>query len=285
MLIGFNSTSANFYDADAQYWRTGNGTERMRLDSSGNLGLGVTPSASNLKTLQSEYGLFTGNTQVNILQNAYYNSGFLFTGTGYATQYQQLSGQHIWKTSTASGTANNAITFTQAMTLDASGNLLVGTTSLLTAGKVSVEFNGTNNNGIVFNDTVPASGVNYALFQTTGTTIGSIARVGATAAVIYNTTSDYRLKTVVGAVTGQGARIDALKPIDYQWKEGNAPARGFLAHEFQEVYASSVSGTKDAVDADGKPIHQSMQTATSEVMADLVAEIQSLRKRLAAAGI
>ena len=52
--------------------------------------------------------------------------------------------------------------------------------------------------------------------------------------------------------------------------------------EFQEVYPSSVSGNKDAIDKDGKPAYQSMQAATSEVIADLVAEIQSLRKRLAA---
>jgi hypothetical protein len=55
-----------------------------------------------------------------------------------------------------------------------------------------------------------------------------------------------------------------------------------LAHEFQEVYPSSVSGTKDAVDAEGKPVYQAMQASTSEVIADLVAEIQNLRKRLAA---
>jgi hypothetical protein len=58
-----------------------------------------------------------------------------------------------------------------------------------------------------------------------------------------------------------------------------------LAHQFQEVYAGSVSGTKDAVDVDGKPMYQAMQASSSEVIADLVAEIQSLRKRLAAAGI
>lgn len=259
------------------------------VDSSGNLGLGVTPSAwgSGFKAFENQGGaLYSGSTSAILLgQNFYYNgANNIYKNTNLASAYSQNAGQHQWYIA-PSGTAGNAITFSQAMTLDASGNLLVGTTTLLTAGKVSVGFNGTNNNGIVFNDTVPASGVNYALFQTTGTTIGSIARVGATSAVIYNTTSDYRLKTVTGAVTGHGARIDALKPVDYQWKKDGQNARGFLAHEFAEVYANSVTGTKDAVDSEGNPKYQAMQASTPEVIADLVAEIQSLRKRLADAGI
>lgn len=172
--------------------------------------------------------------------------------------------------------------FTERARIDSSGNLLVGTTSVLTSGKVSVQFNGTNNNGIVFNDTVPAANVNFALFQIAGTTIGSIVRVGSTSAVMYNTTSDYRLKTVIGPVANAGQRIDALQPVEYEWNASGERTRGFLAHQFQEVYAGSVSGTKDAVDAEGKPVYQSMQASSSEVIADLVAEIQSLRQRLAA---
>jgi hypothetical protein len=55
-----------------------------------------------------------------------------------------------------------------------------------------------------------------------------------------------------------------------------------LAHEFAEVSPSSVSGEKDAVDSDGKPVYQAMQASSSEVIANLVAELQSLRARLAA---
>jgi hypothetical protein len=114
--------------------------------------------------------------------------------------------------------------------------------------------------------------------------IGSISQNGTTG-VLFNTTSDYRLKDVIGSVTGAGERIDALEPIEYEWKADGSRTRGFLAHKFQEVYAGSVSGTKDAVDSDGNPVYQSMQASSSEVIADLVAEIQSLRQRLAAAGI
>jgi hypothetical protein len=122
-----------------------------------------------------------------------------------------------------------------------------------------------------------------ANFYSGSTLVGTITSNGTI--TVYGTTSDYRLKTVVGAVTGHGERLDALEPVEYTWNSNGSRTRGFLAHKFQEVYADSVSGTKDAVDSDGKAVYQQMQAGSPEVIADLVAEIKSLRKRLADAGI
>ena len=158
----------------------------------------------------------------------------------------------------------------------------MGNTATIGSSKILSNFSATTSVGIVCNETNNTANTKFIGFHNQSTDIGSITRVGSTSAVIYNTTSDYRLKTIVGAVTGQGERIDALKPIDYLWTEGGQQARGFLAHEFQEVYASSVTGTKDSVDEDGNPIYQGMQAGTAEVIADLVAELQSLRKRITA---
>jgi hypothetical protein len=391
--LSFNS-SVDAWQLSSSYSSTGaykpiqlvtSDVVRVTLDNSGNLGLGVTPSAwsTSWKALQigSVAALYSQNSNTYLGNNEYFNSSgnATYLTSDYATRYlMHSSGEHRWYNA-PSGTAGNAISFTQAMTLDASGNLGVGTTSPV--GKVDVQQSTTdmvglsilNTNGAVGTTTssqvrlgiTNSAGVSYAVIKaqeasaddypaltfgvqnavtTTPTeraridssgrllvgctatdssaqfrfqytsgqnglqlfdnsnsnnstfaifaidtgspaNIGSIVRVGTTSAVVYNTTSDYRLKTVTGAVTGQGARIDALKPIDYQWKEGNTPARGFLAHEFQTVYPNSVSGEKDAVDANGNPKHQSMQAATSEVIADLVAEIQSLRQRLSAANL
>jgi hypothetical protein len=186
----------------------------------------------------------------------------------------------------------SAITFGTATTgagnygervrIDSSGNLLVGTTSNVGSARIAASFVGPANGGIDSIDSADGSGSQFiTLRNSSGTAIGSITRVGTTNAVAYNTTSDYRLKEFVAPITNSGERIDALNPVEFDWKSDGSRARGFFAHEFQEVYANSVSGTKDAVDADGNPKYQAMQAATSEVIADLVAEIQSLRIRIA----
>jgi hypothetical protein len=111
---------------------TGTLTERMRLDRSGNLGLGVTPSAwdTTYKALQvGARSMFYGiGSEANMANNAYYNSGYKYAASSAAGLYTIDANVHKWYNA-ASGTAGNAITFTQAMTLDASGQLLLGTTS------------------------------------------------------------------------------------------------------------------------------------------------------------
>jgi hypothetical protein len=130
---GDTNTGLFFPAADTVAVATG-GTEVARFDSAGNLGLGVTPSAwaSAYKVLDvgTTGSVYYDSSGVAVSNNAFINSSFSYRykTTSYASRYEQTSaGQHQWFTA-ASGTAGNAITWTQAMTLDASG-LLVGTTT------------------------------------------------------------------------------------------------------------------------------------------------------------
>ena len=118
-----------------------NNTQTAILDSSGNLGLGVTPSAFTFgKALQINGAAFSGDAttwRTRVTTNAYNDGNWRYLQNNYAQMYVQnsSSGDHSWYIA-ASGTAGNAITFTQAMTLDASGNLGIGTSS--PAGKLDV---------------------------------------------------------------------------------------------------------------------------------------------------
>jgi len=132
-----------------------NSTIKATLDSSGNLGIGVTPSAwSTYKAMQVGYtGSFSAHPSIELAlmtSNAYFASGgWTYIQNGYSSQYYQTNGTHVWRTA-ASGTAAGLVTYTQAMTLSAAQNLLLGGTSDPTsAAKCIVIYNGTAPTGNV----------------------------------------------------------------------------------------------------------------------------------------
>jgi len=109
-----------------------NNNINMTLDTSGNLGLGVTPSAwgsGYTSALQFKSNAFIVNNQINDVNfgtNAYYNgTNWIYVGSNTATKYEQFNGGHYWQLA-VSGTAGNAISFTNAMTLDSGGSLKMG---------------------------------------------------------------------------------------------------------------------------------------------------------------
>jgi hypothetical protein len=124
-------------------------TDLMTLTDGGNLGLGVTPSAWSAYTAAqirngSIYGWSGGNSFVGVAANTFYGgspAGYRYISSDFATEYYQFQGSHIWRTA-PSGTAGNAIGFTQAMTLDASGRLLVGRTTNFAGEALQIDANG-----------------------------------------------------------------------------------------------------------------------------------------------
>jgi hypothetical protein len=129
--IGRSSNSGGLGGDGAFYlFDLKNNATRLSVTTSGNLGLGVTPSAwSGFSAFQASRGSFAATTaEVDISHNAFYDGAWKYIANGFATNHYQANGEYIWRTA-PSGTAGNPISFTQAMTLDASGRLLIGLTS------------------------------------------------------------------------------------------------------------------------------------------------------------
>ena len=259
----------------------------FNLDDTGNVGIGATPSAwQTYKAVSvggigaSVFGL--GSSQSGLVQGAYFSnlsgSGWAYTATSQVPAYYlQINGEHRFHNA-ISGTAGAQITaWNQAMTLDATGNFLIGLPTSVSTNSGSFIFApGTSSYGGVLSinhSTSNISGSGYVNFNYNTTNIGSINQSGTTG-VLYNITSDYRLKESVKPISGGLARVNALKPSVYNWKSDGSTGEGFLAHELAEVVPFAVSGEKDAVNADGTIKSQGIDM--SRIVPILVAAIQEL---------
>ena len=139
----------------------------MALTSTGNLGLGVTPSAWGASKFAMQLGArasLYGASNLTVLGNNYYDNGTnnIYIATAAATDYYQSAGTHVWRTA-ASGTAGDPITFTQAMTLDASGNLGIGTSSPTSTYSKNLQIDGSASAGVRLTSTSYTAGFDIVL--------------------------------------------------------------------------------------------------------------------------
>ncbi len=195
-----------------------NGNIQAYLDSSGNLGLGVTPSAwaATRKVLQiggnlALWGQSSGTGFIFLTNNAYFDGAWKYLNTGAASYYTQASdGAHTFYQA-ASGTAGNGITFTNAMTLDASGNLGINTTpatKLDINGPASVtSFTGTTKLGVVTRGSTGAtdySGIDFiGNNQTNPLARIAVLSTGGGSYLSFGTSSNY-----ASGITNQAITID-----------------------------------------------------------------------------
>ena len=343
------------------------GTGKMTLDSAGNLGLGVTPSAwgSAYKALQVGYAALSNPTAtydaLNLTANLWHDgTNWRFIETQQANRFSTLDGNWTWEYATGSSGAIAGLS-TQ-MTLDASGRLLLGTTTggtfkldVQDVGNTLARIGGSGSgqagvtlaSGGAFNpflnfvsssSTVEASiyavagagafvigtgssstermridssgnlfigqiaraeqnldsfdldvqskamyinhsngtttGTGYLYFGYNAVNIGSITQTGTTA-VLFNTTSDQRLKENIQDADSASSLIDSLQVRQFDWKSDNSHQRyGFVAQELVTVAPEAVHQPADP--------EQMMAVDYSKLVPMLVKEIQALRARVAA---
>jgi hypothetical protein len=249
---------------------------KMTLDASGNLGLGVTPNTWTLgKAIQigalNGLNLFGGNGIAQIGNNVYYNGGYFYGANGIANLYT-LDGGHIWSVA-ASGTAGAAITFTQAMTLNNSGNVLIGDTTSPTSSKLYVK-GSTSESGLSIRS--GGNGGTY-LFRVTWAngTEGSTFLINDNERVLIGTTSDagtHKLQ-VNGSILATGffessdSRLKTLIQDNYQTKgiasitpklytKNGKVELGYYAQDFVGILDSAVSkGSDDMLSLSYREVH------------------------------
>jgi hypothetical protein len=236
--------------------------DSLVVDASGNVGIGTSSPSNTLevKSPTNDNGIRLSNSAGSYYHLVRSNGdGLLFDadagntgGSGADIRFQIKGGEKA--------------------RINSAGDLLVGTTSTINAGKISVSFAGATQNGITLQTTLPSTGSDFMqFFNSAGSVAGKITQNGTTT-IAYTTSSDYRLKNTIAPMTGALDKVALLKPCTYKWNVDGSDGEGFIAHELQAVVPQCVTGEKDAVGAEGNPVYQGIDT--SFLVATLTAAIQ-----------
>jgi len=263
-----------------------NGSERMRIDSSGNVLVGATtPYSGTVSNLTATTGVDIGSSstatskQLQFIRNGstgtagniYATAGSFSNYCGVEFVIENVGGGsqagYLKFNTTASATSN------ERMRITSGDNIRIGMQNYNaqpSASNYGVSLNNTNAGCNFF---AGANGVQtHLVFGNLNGVVGSVQTNGSSTA--FNTSSDYRLKEDVQPMTGALAKVARLKPVTYKWKADGSDGEGFIAHELKEVCPHAVNGEKDELDENGDIKPQGMDV--SFLVATLTAAIQEL---------
>jgi hypothetical protein len=253
-LLAFNGAQSSPYVG--YKWST-TGTERMRIDSSGNVGIGTTSAATKLQVEFSSAGTTIAGSPVFTLKNTSFTNSCV-TGVvaqnsagGNAAGIDFINVNQVTDGGGASGSiglwTNSSGTKGYRIYADNSGNVLVGTTSAVASTRMSVErINGSGNEATIgftssgvakwkIGNNAPDSFVVY-----TPSNVGVYINAGATS---WTATSDERLKNITGNIENALDAVQTLRAVKFTWiaDEENKSQVGLIAQDVQAVLPEIIS--------------------------------------------
>jgi hypothetical protein len=313
--IGDTNTYFGFVSSD-NFIVVTSGAEIMRVNSSGNVGIGTTgpsrkldvvgviqaqgafystvsSSSTNLATANGgQLSLYnSSSTDGNFSNIGGYNSNSLVT-----SQICFVNESHANRTGAIVFLTHNGGSMPERMRITSAGNVGINKTSPAVKLDVSDSIAGSGfTNGLArFENTIETStggaGVlnianNYQggfgtliKFWFEESSVATINFNSSTNAVVYNTTSDYRLKEDLKSFNGLEI-VDQIKTYNYKWKKADARGYGALAHELQEVFPDAVTGEKDGEDMQGVD-YSTLVPVLIKSIQELKAEIELLKQQI-----
>lgn len=268
-LQGTDGNTGMFFPAADQIAFAEGGVEAMRLDASGNVGIGTSVPTSKLhvaggsgstirNTASSGSSWFVGSNVDSYILHNESNTPMLFTTNGLERARIGADG-----------------TFFMGQTTNPATATLVLRVATGSANGVNAQI--TSNTGTSFP---------WSNYNASGTYVGGISCTSTSTS--FPTSSDYRLKENVVPLTDASARVQALKPSRFNFiADPDRTVDGFIAHEAAEVVPEAVHGEKDAVDAEGRIQpqgidHSKLVPLLTAALQEALTEIAALKARVAA---
>jgi hypothetical protein len=286
-IRGTDANTGIFFPAADTIAFAEGGTEVARFDSSGNLGIGTTSPTSG-----SVLDVASGSTTYPRVRSTVGSAAAVFfqnSDTGTTTS----DGMYVGITGAEEGVIWNnentdlriATNNTERARITSAGDLLTGGTGVIYYSKVLSQFDGSSKYGYTANDTSGAASVGFVAFTVNGTTttgaIGTITRNGSSNAVLYNTTSDARLKENIADADDALSIVGTIKVRKYDWKEGGQHEKhGFIAQELADVVDNVV--TKGRTEEDMWAVDYGKLTPLlCKAVQELKAELDAAKARIA----
>ena len=263
-LQGTDTNTGISFGTDEVAINTG-GTERVKVDSSGRVGIGTTTPDRVFHVSGSvSFPARLESTGPNVLLD-FKTSG----NTALSTTAGAISDAFVVNTNS-----------TERMRVNSSGSVQINGTysaglNRISLGPVTSSFSRDGTGALA-----------HIYFENPNGTVGQIYTSGSSTS--YVTSSDYRLKENITPVTDGITRLQQLKPSRFNFiADPSTVVDGFIAHEVQDVIPEAISGNKDEVDDDGNPVMQGIDQSKlvpllTAALQEAITKIETLEGKVAA---